>query len=65
MPLIPALGRQSQADLCEFEANLASRASSSTGSKGTEKPRVKKIKQSGGYKLLGTELRSLEKQLIS
>ncbi|EGW06329.1 hypothetical protein I79_018985 [Cricetulus griseus] len=30
MPLIPALGRQRQADLCEFEANLVYRASSST-----------------------------------
>ena len=26
MPLIPALGRQRQADLCEFEANLVYRA---------------------------------------
>ena len=38
MPLIPALGRQSQADLCEFEASLVYRASSRTGSKTTEKP---------------------------
>ena len=35
--LIPALGRQRQVDLCEFEANLVYRASSRTGSKATEK----------------------------
>ena len=28
MPLIPALGRQRQVDLCEFEVNLVYRASS-------------------------------------
>ena len=39
MPLIPALGRQSQADLCEFEASLVYKVSSRTGSKSyTEKP---------------------------
>ena len=27
-PLIPALGRQSQADLCEFEGNLVYKVSS-------------------------------------
>ncbi|XP_052586973.1 suppressor of IKBKE 1 isoform X2 [Peromyscus californicus insignis] len=32
-PLIPALGRQSQADLCEFEASLVSKASSRKGAK--------------------------------
>jgi hypothetical protein len=30
MPLIPALGRQRQADLCEFEASLVYRVSSRT-----------------------------------
>ena len=35
---IPALGRQRQADLCEFEAILVYRASFRTGSKATEKP---------------------------
>lgn len=30
MPLIPALGRRRQTDLCEFETNLAYRASSRT-----------------------------------
>jgi hypothetical protein len=30
MPLIPALGRQRQADLCEFEASLIYRVSSWT-----------------------------------
>ena len=37
MPLTPALGRQRQADLCEFEA-WSTRASSRTGTKATEKP---------------------------
>ena len=32
MPLIPALGRQRQMDLCEFEAGLVYRASSRTAS---------------------------------
>ena len=38
-PLIPALRRQMQADLCEFEASLASTTSSRTVSKATEKPK--------------------------
>jgi hypothetical protein len=29
-PLIPALGRQRQANICEFEVNLVSRVSSKT-----------------------------------
>ncbi|EGW12670.1 hypothetical protein I79_021887 [Cricetulus griseus] len=33
MPLIPALRRQRQADLCEFEASLVYRASARIGSK--------------------------------
>ena len=37
-PLIPAVWRQRQVDLCEFEVSLIYRASSSTGSKATEKP---------------------------
>ncbi|EGW02466.1 hypothetical protein I79_018299 [Cricetulus griseus] len=37
-PLIPALRRQSQADLCEFETSLVYRASARTTSKATEKP---------------------------
>lgn len=36
MPLIPALGRQRQADLCEFEACLVYRARPRTGSKATQ-----------------------------
>ena len=36
--LIPALGRQRQADLYEFEASLVYRAVYRTGSKATEKP---------------------------
>ena len=38
MPLIAAVRRQRQADLCEFEANSIYRATSRTGSKATEKP---------------------------
>ena len=37
-PLIPALGRQRPADLCEFQASLVYRVSSRTGSKATEHP---------------------------
>ena len=37
-PLIPALGRQWQADLCEFNASLVYRESARTDSKATEKP---------------------------
>ena len=44
-PLIPALGRQRQADLCEFETSLVYRASSMTGSKATEKPCLEKPKK--------------------
>ena len=33
MLLIPELGKQREADLCEFEANLVYRASFRTGSK--------------------------------
>ena len=36
-PLMPALGRQRQADLCEFQASLVYRVSSRTGSKATER----------------------------
>ncbi|KAM7330605.1 hypothetical protein ACRRTK_009794 [Alexandromys fortis] len=42
--LIPALGRQRQADLCEFETSLVYRASARTGSKATEKPCLEKPK---------------------
>ena len=45
MPLIPALGRQKQADLCEFEARLVYKGSSRTGSKAAEKPCVEKPKE--------------------
>ena len=48
MPLIPALGRQRQAGLCEFEASLVYRGSYRTGSIATGKPASKnenKIKQ--------------------
>ena len=42
MPLIPALGRQRQVDLCEFEASLDYRVSSRAGSTATEKPCLEK-----------------------
>ena len=38
MPVISALGRPKQVDLCEFKASLVYRASSRTSSKATEKP---------------------------
>ena len=38
MPLIPALRRQRQVDLYEFEASLVYRVNSRTGDKATEKP---------------------------
>ena len=41
MPLIPALERQRQTDLCEFKASLVYRVSSRTGSKPREKKRKK------------------------
>jgi hypothetical protein len=45
MPLILALGRQRQEDLCEFEEILVYRLSSRTA-RATEKPCLKKQKQS-------------------
>ena len=36
MPLVPALRRQRQADLCELEASLVYGMSSRTGSKATQ-----------------------------
>ena len=39
--LIPALGRQGQANLCEFKASLVYRVSNRTRSKATEKPCLK------------------------
>ena len=43
--MIPALGRQRQADLCEFETSLVYRASSMTGSKATQRNSVSKIQK--------------------
>ena len=37
-PSIPALERQKQVDLCEFEVSLVYRGNSRIGSKATEKP---------------------------
>ena len=45
MLLIPALGRQRQADLCEFENSLLYRASSRTGSKAIQRNPVSINKQ--------------------
>ena len=45
MPLIPAHGRQRQADLHEFETNMVYRVSSRTGSKATENPCLEKPKK--------------------
>ena len=46
MPLIPALGRQRQVDLCEFEDSMVyqSELHYRTGSKATEKPCLKSQK---------------------
>ena len=41
-PLIPALGRQKQANLREFQTSLVTRASSRTGPKATEKSCLEK-----------------------
>ena len=41
-PLIPALGKQRQSDLCEFEASLVYRASFRTGTKATQRNPVLK-----------------------
>ena len=42
MPLIPALRRQRQVNLCEFEVSLGYRENSRIGSKATEKPCLEK-----------------------
>ncbi|MGE9501762.1 hypothetical protein ACQP3D_25510, partial [Escherichia coli] len=42
MPLIPALGRQRQVNLCEFEASLLSRVSARIGFKATQRNPVLK-----------------------
>ena len=42
MHLIPALGRQMQADLCKFEASQGYRKSSKTGTKATQRSSVSK-----------------------
>ena len=49
-PLIPALGRQRQADLCEFETTLVYRASTKTGSKAIQINPVSKNKQTSKQK---------------
>ena len=45
MPLILVLGRQRQADHCEFESSLIYRVSFWTGGAYTEKPCLKEQKQ--------------------
>ena len=54
MPFVPSLGRQRQADLCEFEASLVYKASSRTGPKAIEKPRLEKNKTSKQTKVINT-----------
>ena len=49
MPLIPALGRQRQADLCEFGARLVYRVSSRTAN-ATQRNHVSIDRSSGGYR---------------
>ena len=53
MPLIPALGKQKQADLCEFDASLVYKRSSIQVSQDycTEKPCLRKIKENRTNKL--------------
>ena len=50
MPLAPALSRQRQEDLCEFEDSLVYRESSRTDSKATEKPCLEKERKEGRKK---------------
>ena len=45
MPLIPALRRKRQADLCEFETSLVHRTSYRIGPKATEKSCLNKEKK--------------------
>jgi hypothetical protein len=45
MPLIPALGREKQEDLCEFEASLVYRASSRIARATQRNPASKQINQ--------------------
>uniref|UniRef100_A0A8C8UGM1 Ankyrin repeat domain-containing protein 7 n=1 Tax=Peromyscus maniculatus bairdii TaxID=230844 RepID=A0A8C8UGM1_PERMB len=51
-PLIPALGRQRQADLCEFEANLVCRMRSGIHTKTTQRNPVLKTKSKQKQKSL-------------
>ena len=48
MPLIPALRRQRQVNLCEFEVSLVYRVSSRTAKAVTEKPSLEKQKMRAG-----------------
>ena len=50
MPLIPALARQRQADLCRFEASLVYRVSSRTGFNATRRNPVSKNKNNNKIK---------------
>ena len=55
MPLIPALGRQGQADLCESQASLVYRVSSRT-----EKPCLKNKQKKTKTKRKRQRVRTLE-----
>jgi hypothetical protein len=43
MPLVPALGRQKQVDLCDFKARLIDKVSS-RAARVTQRPCLKKLK---------------------
>ena len=49
MPLIPALGRQRQVDLCEFKSNLVYRVSSRTARAVTQRNPVLKTATKKGF----------------
>ena len=52
MSLIPALGRQRQADIIEFEASLVYRMSSRTGSNATQRNPVSKKSKEKIYNII-------------
>ena len=52
IPLIPGLGRQRQADLCEFKASLGNKASSETTRAVTQRNPVSKNRQAKIIKIV-------------
>jgi hypothetical protein len=61
MPLIPALGRQSQAELYRFEASLVYRVSSRTA-RATQRSPVLKNQERRGEERRGEERRGEERR---